>query len=235
MEIMTLKELEEKTGLSNTIIKSIIVDYDVPCVQLGDERKGRIYVDYDKFKIAFTNVNVQLRLRVQEKRKKNRQKSRAWYNEHSDTEIAKARERSNLTYNTFGRKGQKRGNCGMLKRDYELTPEELERRNNKLASRKDRSGKKKKGYSVLIMYDGFYDDLHGRDYDNKMGVEYERQKRCAIKGKVGKKQPCEHFLFDFDLELMLKDGMMDKHGNPMKRWWKGEIRHWTVKDGIWKE
>lgn len=70
MEIMTLKELTEKTGLSDTIIKSIIVDYDVPCVQLGDERKGRIYIDYDKFKIAFTNVNVQLRIRVQEKRKR---------------------------------------------------------------------------------------------------------------------------------------------------------------------
>ena len=235
MDIVTINDLAEKTGLSRTIIKSIIADCDVPCVQIGEESKGRIYIDYDKFKEAFESVNVQFKLRIQERRRKSRERAKVWYNEHSEEEIAKARERNNEVYNTFGRKGQKRGNCGMLKRDYELTPEELERRNNKLASRKDRSGKKKKGYSVLIMYDGFYDDLHGREYDAKMGVEYERQKRCAIKGRLGKKPPCEHFLFDFDLELMLKDGMTDRHGNKMERWWKGNIRHWTVKDGIWKE
>lgn len=235
MNVVTISDLSEKTGLSRTVIESIIVDCDIPCVQIGEESKGRIYVDYDKFKEAFENINVQLKLRTQERRRKNREKTRKWYNENSKEEIEKARQRGNVSYNTFGRNGQKRGNCGMLKRDYELTSEELERRNSKRASRKDRSGEKKKGYSVLIMYDRFYDSLHGMEYASKMSMEYERQKRCAIKGKLGKKKPSEHFLFDFDLELMLKDGMTDKHGNKMERWWKGEIRHWTVNDGIWKE
>ena len=30
---------------------------------------------------------------------------------------------------------------------------------------------------------------------------------------------------------------MDKQKNKyyITKWWQGEIRHWTVKDGIWKE
>lgn len=68
--------------------------------------------------------------------------------------------------------------------------------------------------------------------------EYQRQRLCAIRGYVGKTQPFEHFLFDFDLEKMLKDNIYYLSGNRRQyitKWWKGEIRHWTVKDGIWKE
>lgn len=43
---------------------------------------------------------------------------------------------------------------------------------------------------------------------------------------------------DFDLEQMLKDNVYCRSGKNRKyitKWWKGEIRHWTVNDGIWKE
>lgn len=46
------------------------------------------------------------------------------------------------------------------------------------------------------------------------------------------------FLFDFDLEQMLKDNvyLSSSRGKQyITKWWKGEIRHWTVNDGIWKE
>lgn len=50
--------------------------------------------------------------------------------------------------------------------------------------------------------------------------------------------PSIHFLFDFDLEQMLKDGVYVTEGGKNKyitKWWDGEIRHWTVNDGIWKK
>jgi hypothetical protein len=37
---------------------------------------------------------------------------------------------------------------------------------------------------------------------------------------------------------MLKDNVYNNSGGCRKyitKWWKGEIRHWTVNDGIWKE
>lgn len=48
-------------------------------------------------------------------------------------------------FNTFGRTGHKRGYSGMLKRDYELTEEQLQRRNYK---RYTRNIKKKKNKST---------------------------------------------------------------------------------------
>lgn len=71
-----------------------------------------------------------------------------------------------------------------------------------------------------------------------MQLEYNRQVYCAIRGYIGKIQPSEHFVFDFDLEQMLKDNVYCRSGKNRKyitKWWKGEIRHWTVNDGIWKE
>lgn len=46
------------------------------------------------------------------------------------------------------------------------------------------------------------------------------------------------FLFDFDLEQMLKDNVYYNYGKCkiyIEKWWDGEIRHWTVNDGIWKK
>lgn len=132
----------------------------------------------------------------------------------------------------FNRNGRKRGNTGMLKRDYELTKEQLEIRKRQ---RKRACSKRNKKYGMLTYYSGDLNEVSKEEYEKIMIREYSRQKYCAIRGYIAIVNPYEHFLFDFDLEQMIKDGMTDKHGNTMKRWWKGEIRHWTVKDGIWKE
>lgn len=137
--------------------------------------------------------------------------------------------------NTFGRRGCKRGNTGKLKRDYELTDEQLIRREY---NRKKKNHKKAKGYGVLVWYSENLENIDSMEYRRIMIREYQRQRLCAIRGYVGKTKPFEHFLFDFDLEKMLKDNIYYMSGNKRQcitKWWKGEIRHWTVKDGIWKE
>ena len=53
--------------------------------------------------------------------------------------------------NTFGKCGNTRGNSGRLKRDYELTKEQLSRREY---NRKRNGCKKAKEYGILIWYDG---------------------------------------------------------------------------------
>lgn len=179
-KIKTLTEIQNETGLSKTIIKSLLVDYNIPSVQLGDNRDSLILVDEEQFKKVFKNVNVELKLRTQEKRRKSREYSRKWYSENSDSEIEKATERADKNTNTFGRRtGHARGQGSMVKRDYELTKEEL-----------------------------------------------KRQKRCAVIGLVGALSPSEHFLFDFDLEQMLKDNVYVTTGGKNKyitKWWDGEI------------
>ena len=239
-KVKTLTEIQNETGLSKTIIKSLLVDYGIPNVQLGDNKDSLILVDEEQFKKVFTNVNVELSLRVQEKRRKSREYSKKWYSENSDSEIEKAIERSDRNTNTFGRRtGHARGQGSMLKRDYELTPEELERRNNKRESRKGRKAKsKRKGHSILVWYDGTLEHLTESEYNKIYNRELKRQKRCAVIGSVGGVKPSEHFLFDFDLEQMLKDNAYITTGNKEKhiiKWWYGEIRHWTVNDGIWKK
>ena len=139
------------------------------------------------------------------------------------------------TVNTFGRCDKKRGNNGKLKRDYELTEEQLSRREYK---RKKENRKKAKEHGVLVWYSGNLENIDSMEYKRMMVKEYQRQKYCAIRGYVGRVQPSEHFLYDFDLEKMLKDNVyyqVDKNKRTyMERWWKGNIRHWTVKDGIWR-
>ena len=40
-------------------------------------------------------------------------------------------------------------------------------------------------------------------------------------------------------ENYLKNGTKTQNNNPknkyITKWWDGEIRHWTVNDGIWKK
>ena len=139
--------------------------------------------------------------------------------------------------NTFGKIGNKRGFSGILKRDYELTEEQLQRRNNQ---RHKKKYKKEiiNQQSILIWYSGLLDDLSSKEYLKIMKKEYARQKRCAIRGYIVRVKPSEHFLFDFDLEQMLKDDAYYCNGtlrNYIHKWWKGEIRHWTVNDGVWKD
>lgn len=139
--------------------------------------------------------------------------------------------------NTFGRIGKARGNNSMMKRDYELEPNELERRN------RARIGRKSVKYienadSCLVWYSGKLDNINSKEYKRAMNIEYMRQFRCAIRGSIGIKQPSEHFLFDFDLEQMLKHNVYEGSGNIRRyitKWWKGTIRHWTVNDGIWRD
>ena len=142
------------------------------------------------------------------------------------------RKISDKRENVFGRRGNKRGNSGKLKRDYELTKEQLSKREY---SRKKGNHKKTKEHGVLVWYSGNLEKIDSVKYRRIMIMEYQRQKYCAVRGYVGRVKPSEHFLFDFDLEQMLKDKVEYYNGKPMKRWWEGNIRHWTVKDGIWKE
>lgn len=138
--------------------------------------------------------------------------------------------------NTFQKKGNCRGNSGMLKRDYELTEEQLKRREQKREGRNFKPRNNAQG--ILIWYSGKLNNLESKEYRKVLHREYSRQKDCAIRGFVGIKQPSEHFLFDFDLEQMLKDNVYFGSGKCkcyITKWWKGEIRHWTVNDGIWKE
>lgn len=113
-----------------------------------------------------------------------------------------------------------------------MNEEQLKRRNN---CRKQKKYKNIKSKGIMIWYSGKLNNLSSKDYAKQMRMEYNRQRVCAIRGYVGKTQPSEHFLFDFDLEQMLKDKVKYCNGKQMERWWKGNIRHWTVKDGIWKE
>lgn len=155
---------------------------------------------------------------------------------YRDIEYSREKARNNNKKKIFQRNGRSRGNGGMLKRDYELTEEQLKRRN---ASRKYRKVNRAMTHveGILIWYDGKLQDLETKEYRNILRKEYKRQRNCAIRGYVGITQPSEHFLFDFDLEQMLENNayFTGKRRYYITKWWKGEIRHWTVNDGIWKE
>ena len=138
--------------------------------------------------------------------------------------------------NTFGRAGHKRGNFTTMKRDYELTEQQLARR-NKQRERKKYKTKRTNPHGILVWYDGKLNNITTEEYTKVMSREYNIQKICAIRGYIARKQPSEHFLFDFDLEQMLKDNTYySSHGNRkyIEKWWDGTIRHWTVNDGVWK-
>lgn len=137
--------------------------------------------------------------------------------------------------NTFGRTGEKRGQSTILKRDYELTEEQLKKRESQRSRSKY---KRRNAHGILVWYDGTLNEIDLKLYKRIIRKEYCRQKACAVRGHIGRVKPSEHFLFDFDLEEMLKDNVYCNCGKYRKyitKWWKGEIRHWTVNDGIWKE
>lgn len=151
----------------------------------------------------------------------------------------KARKQGNKIKNTFsGTERNCRGKSHIVKRDYELTEEQLQKRELQRKCHNTRN-KKESVYGLLVWYDGQLSNLDKREYKKIMDREYFRQRNCAIRGYIGKKKPSEHFLFDFDLEQMLKDNVYISCGKDKKyyitKWWDGEIRHWTVNDGIWKK
>lgn len=166
-----------------------------------------------------------------------KQIQRIYYERTREVQLENNRKRKNKISNTFGRVGYKRGKHNSIKRDYELSNEELVRRNN------GRVGNKTKHpctnmQGILIWYDGKLEKLNRKDYSRALVKEYARQRICAIRGYIAWTQPSEHFLFDFDLEQMLKDNVYYgnvKHKKYITKWWDGEIRHWTVNDGIWKK
>lgn len=157
----------------------------------------------------------------------------------SSEEVRKKHAKHSRERSTFGRE-RKRGNCGIGVRDYELTEEQLKKRNKTREYRKAKAGYNpmKNPYGILVWYDGKLDDLSTEEYTKIYKREYARQFNCAVRGTEGKIEPSEHFLFDFDLEQMLKDHVyygQTKYKYYITKWWQGEIRHWNVKDGIWKE
>lgn len=143
------------------------------------------------------------------------------------------------TQNTFrGELEKKRRGCSnILKRDYELTEEQLKKRECTRRYRNYNS-ENKNAHGILIWYDKKLDELDYKTYTKILIREYSRQRGCAIRGYIGRKKPSEHFLFDFDLEQMLKDNvycMKNDKKEYITKWWDGEIRHWTVNDGVWKK
>lgn len=166
-----------------------------------------------------------------------RDKWKQYYNSNIEHSREKRRNNNDKWTNTFQKKGRPRGCSGMLRRDYELTEEQLKRRNTSRKHRKNNCANIN-AEGILVWYDGKLQDLESKEYRKIMSREYWLQRACAIRGYVGKKQPSEHFLFDFDLEQMLEDNAYfgtGKYRRYITKWWKGEIRHWTVNDGIWKE
>ena len=140
--------------------------------------------------------------------------------------------------NTFRRKGRERGKSGVLKRDYELSLEQLNKRNRNRKLANVHYKKTENMHGLLIWYDGKLNDLSSEQYLKEQKREYMLQRNCAIRGYVRRKEPSIHFLFDFDLEQMLKDNVYCSYGDRRKyieKWWPGTIRHWTVKDGIWRK
>lgn len=169
---------------------------------------------------------------------KNCVKKRVKIYKTSDKGKKQIKEFYDRTRNTFGRVGHKRGCSGILKRDYELSEQQLQKRNEKRNEKRKWMGitTKQKMYGILVWYSGGLEELSIAEYERVMQKEYSRQRNCAIRGYIARVNPSEHFLFDFDLEQMLKDRVC--YGNNkiyITKWWEGEIRHWTVKDGVWKE
>lgn len=231
MEVISVKELSEQLGISVDVARAILADNNVPCVEIG-ELAHRIYVDKQKVVELFDKQNVSLKDRIHERRKKSRERCREWYNENKEKEIQKQIKRNDEKNNTHGRRGHKRGNSGALKRDEELSLFQLSKRNKK---REENGRGKKKMYSVLVWYSGKLEELSTKEYRRIMQTEYKRQFRAAVTGRKSNRViETENFLFDFDLERMYEDKVSD-HGNIIEKWWPGTIRHWTVKDGIWRK
>ena len=176
------------------------------------------------------------RVRDYVKSEKGKRKRKEYYSREYVKE--KARKQGNKIRNTFnGTKRNCRGKSHIVKRDYELTEEQLQKRELQRKGHKTRN-KKESAYGLLVWYDGQLNNLDIREYKKIMDREYSRQRHCATFGRIGRKKPSEHFLFDFDLEQMLKDNVYYNGGKYKKhitKWWDGEIHHWTVNDGIWKK
>lgn len=170
-------------------------------------------------------------------KKCSKQISRIWYENKREILLKQSRQRKNEISNTFGRVGYKRGDHGSIKRDYELSNEEFVRRNNNRINNKTKKPCVNM-QGILIWYDGKLEKLNRKKYARILRTEYNRQRVCAIRGYIVRVQPSEHFLFDFDLEYMLKENASCSYGKNklyITKWWDGEIRHWTVNDGIWKK
>ena len=130
-----------------------------------------------------------------------------------------------------------RGRSNIEKRDYELTQEQLIKRERNRMYRSPKN-KNSNAHGILVWYSEKLNELDNESYRKIYKAEYQRQQRCAVFGHIGRKNPSEHFLFDFDLEQMLNDNVHLKNGKYIEyitKWWDGEIHHWTVNDGIWKK
>lgn len=89
--------------------------------------------EFNKNKRNKDGIDNKCRQCASEYYKNNKEHVKTIVREYRMTEKGKiAHKRSNdKIINTFGRVGHKRGNSGMMKRDYELTEQQIEKRNKK--------------------------------------------------------------------------------------------------------
>ena len=117
-------------------------------------------------------------------------------------------------------------------REEDLTEEQRKRREH------DRNVHKSiknpiKGYGVLKYVSEYAKQLPYSQYIRERDNAYKRQMYrafCGVKGNCNE----DNFVYDIDLEKMYNDNY-EQRGKIIKKWWKGEIRHWTVNDGVWKD
>lgn len=195
-------------------------------------------IAYQKLYYEDNKKDILVKRKQYSKTEKGKQILRQAKKKYSKSEKGKEANKKckNKTLNTFGRNGNKRGQSGMIMRDYELTDEQLKRRENKRMEHGCKS-KNKNPHGILIWYNGMLDGVSSEEYSRVQNNEYKLQKACAIRGYIGRKEPSVYFLFDFDLEQMLNDNVyVSSNGRKyyIKKWWDGTIRHWTVNDGVWK-
>lgn len=90
-----------------------------------------------------------------------------------------------------------------------------------------------KGYGVLEYVSEYAKSLPYAKYVRERDKAYKRQMYRAFVGAEGSAKETD-FVYDIDLQKMLECGYQFR-GETITKWWEGEIRHWTVNDGIWRK
>lgn len=90
-----------------------------------------------------------------------------------------------------------------------------------------------KGYGVLEYVSEYAKSLPYAKYVRERDKAYKRQMYRAFVGTQGSMKETD-FVYDIDLQKMLECGYQFR-GETITKWWEGEIRHWTVRDGVWRK
>ena len=201
IEIVKITDIEAMTGLSRTVITSIIADNNIPCIHAGNS----YYISLDNFVKCFnsTGGTQMLKTKVHDRR-------------------VKARARNKQYIGTDKYKGKVR--------DEDKSKDQIEKATK---DRLQHNRSKQKLYGVMIECSEYAKQLPTHLYLRERDKAYKRQQYRAFTGSKSNNEEYD-FLYDFDLERMYKDGFTFK-GKKMQKWWTGEIKHWTVKDGVWRD